>query len=172
MNKGTRISVSGLTALQTAGIREILSSCLPYCEIVKEARDADAHIVTAAEFVSDLQFYLPRKDVTLIMDSDKSSKVARSVVVDASETELAEAFVSLVENISYTNLNDTAGLALSKRELDVLRLIATGKTTKQIAEVLFISVNTVLTHRKNISSKLNIRSASGLSLYALMNGLL
>ena len=43
---------------------------------------------------------------------------------------------------------------------------------KEIADSLNISVNTVLTHRKNISSKLGIRSVSGLSLYAMMNGII
>lgn len=62
--------------------------------------------------------------------------------------------------------------SLTSRELDVLKEIAAGKTNKEIADSLCISVNTVITHRKNVSQKLGIRSASGLSLYALMNGLI
>ncbi|MDE6753269.1 MAG: helix-turn-helix transcriptional regulator, partial [Muribaculaceae bacterium] len=50
--------------------------------------------------------------------------------------------------------------------------IAQGKINKEIADILCISVNTVITHRKNISSKLGIKSASGLSLYAMMNGII
>ena len=42
---------------------------------------------------------------------------------------------------------------------------------KQIAEQLFISLNTVLTHRKNISRKLNIHSVAGLTIYAIAAGL-
>lgn len=61
---------------------------------------------------------------------------------------------------------------LSAREIEVLREIAAGLTSKEIAEKLFISVNTVISHRKNLTSKLGIRSVSGLSLYAMMNGLL
>ncbi|MBQ5466104.1 MAG: response regulator transcription factor, partial [Muribaculaceae bacterium] len=41
---------------------------------------------------------------------------------------------------------------------------------KEIAKELNISINTVLTHRKNITTKLGIKSVSGLSFYALMNG--
>ena len=44
-------------------------------------------------------------------------------------------------------------------------------TNKEIADNLFISVNTVLTHRKNISRKLNIHSVSGLTIYAIVNKL-
>lgn len=61
---------------------------------------------------------------------------------------------------------------LSTREIEVLRLIASGNLNKEIADKLCISVNTVITHRKNISTKLGIKSASGLSLYAMMNGIL
>ncbi|MDE6409047.1 MAG: helix-turn-helix transcriptional regulator [Muribaculaceae bacterium] len=61
---------------------------------------------------------------------------------------------------------------LSIREKEVLKELARGKTNKEIADILSISVNTVITHRKNISTKLGIKSVSGLSLYALMNGVI
>ena len=66
--------------------------------------------------------------------------------------------------------NRSDGNELSQREIDVLCLLAKGFTNKEIADRLFISINTVLTHRKNISAKLGIRSVSGLSVYAIMNG--
>jgi len=58
---------------------------------------------------------------------------------------------------------------ISKREKNVLKLIASGYTNKQIAEELFISFNTVITHRKNITNKLGIKSVSGLTVYAILN---
>ncbi|MDR2534114.1 MAG: helix-turn-helix transcriptional regulator [Tannerellaceae bacterium] len=61
---------------------------------------------------------------------------------------------------------------LSLREREVLRLIARGNTNKDIADALHISLHTVLSHRKNITSKLGVKTISGLTLYALMNGLL
>ena len=60
---------------------------------------------------------------------------------------------------------------LSQREKDVLRLIARGYLNKEIANELFISINTVLSHRKNITAKLGIKSVSGLTFYAMMNDL-
>ena len=59
---------------------------------------------------------------------------------------------------------------LSQREIEVLCLIAQGHLNKEIADKLNISINTVLSHRKNITSKLGIKSVSGLSVYAMMNG--
>ena len=59
--------------------------------------------------------------------------------------------------------------ALSDREKDLLRCVVRGLTNKEIAAELFISINTVITHRKNISRKLNIHSAAGLTIYAIVN---
>ncbi len=59
---------------------------------------------------------------------------------------------------------------LSMREVDVLKCVALGMSNKEIAEKLFISIHTVITHRKNITAKLDIKSASGLTIYAIMEG--
>lgn len=59
---------------------------------------------------------------------------------------------------------------LSAREIQILTLVVSGSINKEIASELNISINTVLTHRRNITSKLGIRTVSGLTLYALMHG--
>ena len=59
---------------------------------------------------------------------------------------------------------------LTPREIQVLRLVVSGAINKEIAERLSISFNTVLTHRKNISTKTGIKTVSGLTFYALLNG--
>ena len=61
--------------------------------------------------------------------------------------------------------------ALSPREKDIVRLVAQGKGNKEIADRLCISTHTVATHRRNISSKLDIHSGAGLTIYAIINGL-
>ena len=57
---------------------------------------------------------------------------------------------------------------LTNREREVLRLIAMGNTNKSIAEALFISTHTVISHRKNITEKLGIKSIPGLTVYAII----
>jgi regulator of cell morphogenesis and NO signaling len=61
---------------------------------------------------------------------------------------------------------------LSSREVEVLRQIVKGETNKEVADHLCISLNTVLTHRKNIISKLGIKTIPGLTFYAITNGII
>ena len=63
------------------------------------------------------------------------------------------------------------GEQLSDREKDVVVALVQGMSNKQIADHLFISVNTVITHRRNIARKLQIHSSAGLTIYAIVNGL-
>lgn len=58
---------------------------------------------------------------------------------------------------------------LSDRERDVLIQLVRGLSNKEIADVLCISTHTVISHRKNISRKLNIHSTAGLTIYAIVN---
>lgn len=60
---------------------------------------------------------------------------------------------------------------LSKREKDVVICIVQGMSNKEVADHLFISVNTVITHRRNIARKLQIHSPAGLTIYAIVNNL-
>jgi len=60
---------------------------------------------------------------------------------------------------------------VSKREKEIIALVAKGMTNKEIADSLFLSVNTVITHRRNIARKLEIHSATGLTIYAIVNHL-
>ena len=61
---------------------------------------------------------------------------------------------------------------LSPRQREVLRLIAEGRTTKQIAQLLEISVKTVETHRSQLMERLDIHDVAGLVRYAIMVGLI
>ncbi len=60
---------------------------------------------------------------------------------------------------------------LSEREKEVIVEIVNGLSNKEIADKLFISVHTVISHRKNIARKLNIHSPAGLTIYAIVNHL-
>ena len=59
---------------------------------------------------------------------------------------------------------------LSDREKDVIIALVQGMANKEIADHLCISINTVITHRRNIARKLQIHSPAGLTIYAIVNG--
>ena len=61
---------------------------------------------------------------------------------------------------------------LSDREKDVIVSLVQGMTNKEIADHLCISINTVITHRRNIAKKLQIHSPAGLTIYAIVNNLI
>ncbi|KAA6334917.1 Oxygen regulatory protein NreC [termite gut metagenome] len=62
--------------------------------------------------------------------------------------------------------------SLSLREKEIVICIVKGMTNKEIAEKLFLSIHTVITHRRNISRKLQIHSTAGLTIYAIVNKLI
>ena len=61
---------------------------------------------------------------------------------------------------------------LSSREKEILICVAKGMLNKEIADACNISVNTVITHRKNITRKIGIKTVAGLTVYALLNNLI
>lgn len=69
------------------------------------------------------------------------------------------------------NQNPDNSEALSDREKDVIISLVQGMTNKEIADHLCISINTVITHRRNIARKLQIHSPAGLTIYAIVNNL-
>lgn len=72
---------------------------------------------------------------------------------------------------SKTEEADDEQQALSQREKEIVVCVVKGMTNREIAENLFLSAHTVITHRRNIARKLQIHSASGLTVYAIVNKL-
>ena len=64
------------------------------------------------------------------------------------------------------------GGELSAREKEILVCVAKGMLNKEIADKLNLSIYTVITHRKNITRKTGIKTVAGLTVYALLNGLI
>lgn len=66
---------------------------------------------------------------------------------------------------------DNESDTLSQREKEIVTCVVKGMTNKAIAEKLFLSIHTVITHRRNIARKLQIHSPAGLTIYAIVNKL-
>lgn len=86
--------------------------------------------------------------------------------------EIREVIADFLKIAPASSRKDTEGSALTQREKEVLILVASGHSNKEVASKLFISIHTAISHRKNLSEKLGIRSASGLTAYAIINNLI
>ena len=81
----------------------------------------------------------------------------------------------IIETLSQVSPGEEHGRSnyeLTKRETAVLVQLAQGKTNKEIADALNVSVHTVISHRKNITHKTGIKSVAGLTVYAMLNNLI
>lgn len=115
--------------------------------------------------------------VILIQDSDLESSVpvppSHHVHTSIHLLEDKESIINKFLNLPDRHKQDEARVnELSPREITIVRHISMGLTNRQIAEKLFLSAHTVMTHRKNISSKLGIKSVSGLTVYAIVNNII
>lgn len=166
------------------------------------ARQADGCIVLERENISDTLNCDFTQNTAIIFDANQtetfqtllspvlSPKVIAIVYIPENYTKEKPSWANLAISAGHTEsailamlnslfIDDTKSKqkklhpeGLSAREKDVLRLVATGLSNKEIADKLFISIHTVVTHRKNITDKLGIKSISGLTVYAIINGII
>ena len=106
--------------------------------------------------------------------NDRGDEDGRRLELDAARklfTELgAESWLARVGDQSERATHRPAG-SLSEREAQVLRLIAAGKTNREIGEALFISEKTVARHVSNIFDKLGVSSRTGAAAWAFQHNL-
>lgn len=85
-----------------------------------------------------------------------------------------EAITSKINHLLHTEEEeekDNEQETLSLREKEIITCVVKGMTNKAIADKLFLSIHTVITHRRNIARKLQIHSPAGLTIYAIVNKL-
>lgn len=95
----------------------------------------------------------------------------------AIEDDILVPMVRMIEDPTFTDVRPSSRASsikeeLSEREKEILVLVAQGLLNKEIADRCSISVNTVITHRKNITRKTGIKTVAGLTVYAILNGLI
>jgi DNA-binding NarL/FixJ family response regulator len=108
--------------------------------------------------------------VTSYVDKNILKQFKDVIEMNDNKQKVVSKIFSLLSDTSSTQ-EKNENVELSNREIDVLVALAKGMTNKEISDKLFISVHTVITHRKNIIRKTGIKSVSGLTVYALLNNL-
>lgn len=92
-----------------------------------------------------------------------------TIYLEESKSRLSKKIEEVVLQVSRNQPDQEESQELTDREKSILRHIALGYTNKEIGEKLYISAHTVVTHRKNITKKLGIKTVSGLTVYAILN---
>jgi DNA-binding NarL/FixJ family response regulator len=133
----------------------------------------------------------PEQSATVVVDALRAG-VESYVKKDCSFPEILEAVKEtgegsrffcgqILETIQEANLDvddinlgifDCDPVTISKREGEIIKMIAEGHTNTQIAEKLFLSAHTVGTHRKNIMNKLGVKNTAGIVMYAVKTNLI
>ena len=140
-------------------------------------RDSQPHIVVLSSY-DDVK--LVKEVVKIGAKGFLAKKCAGEQIVEAIKTVyLGENYFSksiqnkIVSSFSGDgeNSNNAFFSLITEREKEILTLIAKELNTREIAEALFISVNTVETHRKNLIKKLKVKNVVGLALFAHKNKL-
>lgn len=178
------IAIVEPNTLCSLGLQTILEEIIPMAvirpfrsfeELIDDTPDMYAHYFISAQiYFAHTSFFLPRKPKTIVLAGGESQPQLSGIpTLNIYQTEEA-----LVKNIMSLhkhghNHKHTSAMPahdLSAREIEVLVLITKGFINKEIADKLNISLTTVISHRKNITEKLGIKSVSGLTVYAVVNG--
>ncbi len=185
MSRSKQIAIILSDTLQSIGLQSLLTEyfspvAVSYFPTFKALSDRnndsfDYYMTDAELFIVNSEFFLPRRNKTIVLlqhaQTGETTNSGYYLHTHASQDTMIEQLESFFSIENTTVVAETAK-ELSAREIDVLQLIVSGSTNKEVADKLNISLNTVLTHRKNITSKLGIKTVSGLTFYALMNGLI
>lgn len=191
MNHQPEIAIVEPNTLTCIGLKTILEKMLPmatirtfrsFGELTDDTPDMYAHYFISAQiYVEHNAFFLPRKPKTILLAGNESQSFQLSAVPVLNIYQPEEFLVKDILKLHQHAHHDgypVKGMPhvpvieheLSAREIEVLVLITKGLINKEIADKLNISLTTVITHRKNITEKLGIKSVSGLTIYAVMNG--
>jgi len=125
--------------------------------------------------IPKFQEYFPGKTKLIFLNTETGKEpigiYSDQIDLYKDKNSFTEDFNQLISKHLPNKSKKKSSTELSKREKNIIRHIALGLTSKEIGEKLFISTHTVITHRKNITQKLGIKTVSGQTVYAILNGI-
>lgn len=189
------IAIVDPNTLSVLGLRHLIESVMPVVNVDSyasfaelEANDPDHYyhyFVELRVVLANMPFFLSHRQKTIVIAGSANDAVNNekfhTIYTNQPEKHLLRSLLALEQsahahgrNLPYVAraAGDGAGARsqLSMREVEVMSLVAKGRMNKEIADMLNISMPTVVSHRKNIMTKLNIKSVSALTIYAVMHG--
>jgi two-component system response regulator NreC len=156
------ISMPGLNGIEAT--RQIHQEA-PRVKVIVLSMRSDRRAVLAA-FAAGASGYL-------LKEAAFEEMVVAIKVALKGQTYLSPAIAHVVvrNSIEYWSASaEPMGRGISSREREILQLVAEGRSSKEMAESLYVSVKTIETHRKQIMNKLNLHSIAELTKYAVREG--
>ena len=195
-----RIAIINKNTLEATGLKSIICDIVPkvnvsaYISVKAMLHEQNEEVpfvhffVSSQNLVAEPDFFLahPRQTIVLTSGALKNPLFSHFKTLNTSiaEHELVKALLSLHQHAHGSAPHSgfhhgfvpedevmSPAMEISPRETEVLALVARGLMNKEIAEQLCISLPTVISHRKNICEKLNLRSVSSLTIYAVTHGI-
>lgn len=179
LRKGVITVLKGIPGVR---VLKEFESADPYIAYLK-SHPLDYLIMGQSEFDRSIELFVARPDLLektillqdfhnkgLASDSTKY-EVQTSIHLQEEKDSIIHKINSLLDRRDASDA-ESQSVELSPRETTIVRLVSMGLTNRKIAEKLFLSAHTVMTHRKNISAKLGIKSVSGLTVYAIVNNII
>ena len=187
---GVRLSIIDPNTLATIGLKSILQEIMPimqvdiygsFAELQANNPEQYFHYFVAMNIVLEHRtFFLEKRNKTIVLtlglDNATTLSDFHSLCINVPEKQLVKSLLALEQHAHANGRNlppiprQMQPNPLSDREIEVLSLVAQGRINKEIADILNISLPTVVSHRKNITEKLGMKSISALSIYAVMHG--
>ena len=184
------IAIIDYNSLARLGLESLLEEIVPnvtirtfasYAELMADTPDMFVHYFVSIQiYLEHTTFFLLKKNRTVVLCNEETQaqlpQDVLSLNTNQDEQHLVKSILKLHQKghpgMTHAPVPTQMPLQndLSMREIEVLSLVARGFINKEIADKLNISLATVITHRKNITEKLGIKSVSGLTIYAVMRG--
>lgn len=186
-----QMAIISENTLSAMALRSLISDLAPGIDVVcyHNMAELDAaspvvahYFVSAKVLFSNMEKFQPLQRRTIVITEGESMSLAQSGyrVIDATQSESAIVRQILqIHHVGHPVGHHRGGeesqqgvsSILSSREREVLALLVKGYINKEIADMLNISLTTVIFHRNNISEKLQTRSLGRLTIYAVLNNI-
>ncbi len=149
-------------------------------ELIDSLLKQDADLLIANETIFQnreiINLIKSKPDLQIIIITQKDSirkeknlEISEEIHVEETQKNILKKLNTVVGNKTTKDKKTNPLNEISTRETDILKYIALGYSNKEIADKLFISTHTVVTHRKNLTRKLGIKTVPGLTIYAILN---
>ncbi|HRN40732.1 MAG: response regulator transcription factor [Flavobacteriales bacterium] len=154
------IDMPGMNGIEAT---KILTSKHPHIKVLALTMHKEEKFINDMINAGALSYILKETDIPELVQAIENTALGKKYYSN-------EVSMSLINALMKKGTDN--GHDLSKRELDVLKLIASGMTNKEAGEKLFISARTVESHRRNILDKLDFKNTSEMIRYAIENDLI